>query len=103
MTLSNALGSGDTKTISGSLDKLSSNLSTISSAQTKEGATTNKLTLTSSSITDTKTNLTSYKSDLADVDLSSVLTSLVQAQTALEATYKVTSSMSDMTLLNYMQ
>lgn len=102
MTTSNALKAGDTKTVSASLTGLSTALNVTNSAAAKEGGIVNRLSLTSSSITETVTNLTSFKSDLSNADLSEVLTNLAATETALKATYQVTSNMADMSLLKYM-
>lgn len=107
--LSNALGNNGTTTYNGatvtpnsSLDVLSSNLNTVTTAQTKFAAITNRFKMTEDSMSNTILNLTSQKSDLQNADLTQVLTDLTAQQTALQATYKITSQMlSGKTLLDY--
>jgi len=108
--LSAALANGGTTTYNGatftassSIDALADNLDTVTTAQTKFAAVTNRFTMTTTAIENTITNLKEQKSNLQDADLTEVLTDLTAQQTALEATYQITSELlSGTTLLDYL-
>ena len=103
VTLSNALATGDTTTISSTMDSFSSDLDTINTSNTKLSATYNQINMTANTITDTITTLKGYKSDIQNADLSETLTQLESTKTALEASYTLTSQIMNMSLLNYMR
>lgn len=97
-TLSAALGTvpqtaASAATISASITGFDANLDTVTATRTKLAAVSNRFEMTETSIKDTITNLKSYKSDLQNVDLAEVATELATAQSALNATYQVTSQM----------
>lgn len=101
-TLSNALGTGDSATISSSISSLNTELETITGTQTKFGAVTNKFTMTTDTTNSMVTTLKSYKSDLQDADITQVYTDLATQQTALNASMKIASQMlSGKSLLDY--
>lgn len=108
-SLSNALGNGGTTTYNGAtvtpnstLDVLANDLNTVTTSQTKFAAITNRFKMTQDSMNNTVLNLTSQKSDLQNADLTQVLTDLTAQQTALQATYQITSQMlAGKTLLDY--
>lgn len=102
VTLSNALDAGDTATINSCIDSLDTDLDTATTSRTKLAAVTNRFDLTKSTLDSTITTLTGYRSELRDADLTEVLTNLALAETALQATYQVTSKlMGSATLLDY--
>lgn len=102
MTISNALSSGDSTAVRSTLDTLNTELDSVSSIRTQFASVTNRFDSTESSISTSITNLTSQRSDLRDADLSDVLSQLAMKQTALSATYNVFSTVSSMSLLNYL-
>lgn len=102
MTLSTALGAHDKTTTNSCLTGLSTALDNTSATRTTFASLSNRFDLTSSSINTTVTNLTAHQSDLQDADLSQVLADLSTQQTALQASYNVFSTVSKMSLLNYM-
>lgn len=103
MGLSTALGAHDQAAVSASLTGLATASDTVTSTQTKFATVSNKFAMTVSSTDNTMLNLQEYRSELRDADMASVLTELASAQTALKATYSVTSQMLGKTsLLNYL-
>lgn len=103
VNLSNDLGSYNQANISSRLDELNNSLDTTALTRTKFASVSNKFELTQNTINTTITQLTSYKSDLEDADLAQILADLTAQQTALSATYSVTSQLLGGTsLLNYM-
>lgn len=103
VNLSNDLASYNQNDISSRLDELNNSLDTTALTRTKFASVSNKFELTQNTINTTITQLTSYQSDLQDADLAQVLSDLTAQQTALNATYSVTSQLLGGTsLLNYM-
>jgi len=90
-------------TISSCITDLDDELSTVTATRTKLSAVSNRFSITQDSIDNMVTNLKSYRSNLQDADLAEVATNLATAQSALEATYSVTSQMlSGVSLLDYL-
>lgn len=103
MELSTALGAHDQAAVSDCLTGLSTASDTVTSTQTKFATVSNKFTMTTSSIDTTMLSLEEYRSELQDADMAEVLTQLASAQTALKATYSVTSQLlGQNTLLDYL-
>lgn len=103
VNLSHDLGTYNQTNISSRLDELNNSLDTTALTRTKFASVSNKFELTQNTINTTITQLTSYKSDLEDADLAQILSDLTAQQTALNATYSVTSQLLGGTsLLNYM-
>lgn len=101
--ISNALGNHDQSAVSGCLSELSTALDTVSVARTKFASVSNRFQITEDSINTSITQLTAYKSDLEDADLSEVLPKLTAQETALQATYSITSKLlSGSSLLDYL-
>lgn len=101
--ISNALGDHDPATVSNCLSGLKTALDTVSVNRTKFASVSNRFQITENSIKTTKTQLEAYKSDLRDADLSDVLSDLTAQETALKATYSITSSLlSGSSLLDYL-
>lgn len=101
--LSNALEAGDHDAVNATLSGFNSSLDTVLATQTKFASVSSRFEMTESSINTTVTNLKSYRSELQDADLAEVATQLAAQETALQATYSITSSMlSGASLLDYM-
>lgn len=101
--ISNALGNHNQAAVSNRLSGLGTALDTVSVNRTKFASVSNRFQITENSINTTKTQLESYKSDLRDADLSDVLSDLTAQETALKATYSITSSLlSGSSLLDYL-
>lgn len=101
--ISNALGNHNQAAVSNRLSGLGTALDTVSVNRTKFASVSNRFQITENSIKTTKTQLESYKSDLRDADLSDVLSDLTAQETALKATYSITSSLlSGSSLLDYL-
>lgn len=103
MQLSAALGAHDQAAVSSSLSGLSTAADNITAVQTKFATTLNKFEMTTDSTKATMLDLKEYRSDLKDADLAEVLSDLATAETALNATYSVTSKLlGSNSLLDYM-
>lgn len=101
--ISNALGDHDQATVSNCLSGLKTALDTVSVNRTRFASVSNRFQITENSINTTITQLEAYKSDLQDADLSEVLADLTAQETALQATYSITSSLlSGSSLLDYL-
>ncbi|MDD3437257.1 MAG: flagellar hook-associated protein FlgL [Candidatus Gastranaerophilales bacterium] len=100
--LSESLASGDQTAVSSCLTGLGTALDNVSATRTKFAAVSNKFELTQDVINTTITTLKTYQSDLRDTDLSEVMSDLAVQQTALQATYKVFSQVSSLSLLDFM-
>lgn len=102
VTISNALGEHNQTAISNQLDNINSSLDTVSVTRTKFASVSNRFQMTQDSINTTITQLKAYRSDLEDADLSQVLSDLATQETALQATYSVTSQLlAGKSLLDY--
>lgn len=103
MSLSKALGEHNQADVTKTLDGLNAGFENAVSKQTKMAAVSNKFDITTTSINSTMSTLEEYRSSLKDTDLATSLTKLVAAQTALKATYSITSDMmKNVGLLNYL-
>lgn len=101
--LSQALGYGDNTAVGKTLEGFNSSVDTVLANQTKFASVTNRFEMTENSINTTVTNLKSYRSELQDADLAEVATQLAAQETALQATYSITSSMlAGPSLLDYL-
>lgn len=101
--ISNALGDYDQAAVSDCLSGLDTALDTVSVARTKFASISNRFQITQDSIDTSITQLKAYKSDLQDADLSEVLSKLTAQETALQATYSITSKLlSGSSLLDYL-
>ncbi|MCQ2789882.1 MAG: flagellar hook-associated protein FlgL [bacterium] len=102
VNLSNSLKTNDTAAISGSLKGLDNAFNTCLSVRTNFATVANQMDITKNKLDNTQLTLKEYRSSLRDTDLAQTLTELVSAQTALEATYSLSSSLlSKVSLLDY--
>lgn len=103
MKIRNALGNYDQTAVGQGLDGLKTALDTVSVIRTKFASISNRFQITRDSIDTTLTQLKAYKSDLQDADLPKVLSDLAAQQTALQATYSVTTKLlNGVSILDYM-
>lgn len=91
----------DYTAISSHLDEIDSNLSSVTSIQSKLGAVSSKLDMTSSKLADDKITYTTMKSSLQDIDVAQAVSDLTYQETSLQASLKVTASISQLSLLDY--
>lgn len=103
MKIRNALENYDQTEVSQGLSGMQEALDTASVTRTQFASILNRFQITRDSIGTTLTQLESYKSDLEDADLPKVLSDLAAQQTALQATYSVTTNLlSGVSILDYM-
>lgn len=96
------LGADFTTLVSDTQQSLASQVVAISNEQGGIGAAQQNLTLNQTTLDDTKTALTTQVSNVENVDAASTATALTQAQTQLEISYKIISSMQTMSLVSYL-
>lgn len=100
--LSNALKNSDTTGIGNTLNSFTNSMDNVSAVRTQFASVSNRFELTQNSIDSTVTQLKEYRSNLQDADLTQVLSDLAIQETALKATYQVSSKVFGMSLLNYL-
>ena len=85
--------------VAGNLQKVVTALGTDSAAL---GAVQDQVTATGSNLSALSTALTQQLTNVEDVDIASTATRLTQAQTQLQASYKLISELSSLSLVNYL-
>lgn len=96
------LGADFTTVVSNTQSSLASQVVAISNEQAGIGAAQQTLTNTQTALGDTKTALTTQISAVENVDAASTATALTQAQTQLQISYKIISSMQTMSLVSFL-
>ncbi len=100
-TLSGTLSATQTTALSGQLSQLDAAISAIQSAQGALGVTQARVESQATQAQNRADDLDVFLSKIEDVNIAEVITRLQAQQTALQATYKITSDLSQLSLLKY--
>jgi flagellar hook-associated protein 3 FlgL len=96
------LTAAQTTFLQGVVSTLNTAQSGVTALAAQNGAVQNQLTASTDNLTAQQTALKVHMSDLTDVDIAQVATSLSLAQTALQASAQVFSTLKSASLLNYL-
>lgn len=101
--LRDALDAGDPTAIGAAASALTSAFDRVQTVLSEVGARTNRIDIAESNIEALEFNLKTLRSDLADADLETAITDLVNRQTTLQAAMAATSRMLSITLTDYLR
>jgi flagellar hook-associated protein 3 FlgL len=102
-SVSTALRSGDTTTLTGQLGQLDTALTRLNGAQAAEGAASARITQLQTTQAANTTTLKSQLSDIQDIDLAEMAIQVTTANTNYQAALQTTASIRQLSLLDFLR
>ena len=101
--LENALLTDNPQMIQGLLEKLDSSIERVVGFRTEIGSLSNTVANAETNIEKTKINNEAYKSKIEDADVTELMSDLQKEQAVLKATYKASSNLMNVSLMDFLR
>jgi flagellar hook-associated protein 3 FlgL len=100
--LENALLTDNAPMVQGLLERLDTSIERVVTFRTEIGALTNTISNAEANIEKTKLHNESYKSKIEDADVTELMSDLQKEQAVLKATYKASSNLMNVSLMDFL-